>query len=58
MNLDKARKLQNLMPYKTIFFDSIYNCYRLFRSDFLYEYQDENGTCHKRQNPETLIPSS
>jgi hypothetical protein len=66
MNIDAAKKLQKKMPWKQIFFDSVWNCYRLIDPENLYHYQDETGywcnyqdkTGHKRKriNPETLIP--
>jgi len=55
MNLNKAIQLQTKMPHKCIFFDMIHQCHRLILPSNLYEYQDENGQWHKRQNIETLI---
>ena len=54
MNLKKAKRLQQIMPYKKIFYDMLYNCYRLIKPSELYEYQDEECKNHKRPNTENL----
>lgn len=54
MNLKHAKRLQKIMPYKKIFYDMLYNCYRLIRPSELYEYQDEEGQFHKRPNSKNL----
>jgi len=55
MNLLKVKELQTRMPYKKIFYDTIYKCYRLICPTRLYEYIDEEGREHKRRNVETLV---
>lgn len=54
MNLETAHRLQKLMPWKKIFYDTVYKCYRLLNN--WYEYQDEEGRWRERPNRETLIP--
>ena len=54
MNLKSAKELQKRMPYKKIYLDLIYKCYRLINPNELYEYTDENGKLHKRHNVITL----
>ena len=48
MNLFKARVMQNKMPWKQIYLDTVYNCYRLINPDELYEYKDDEGKRHIR----------
>jgi hypothetical protein len=55
MTLEAAKKLKKKMTWKDIFYDSINECYRLIDRANWYEYRDEEGHFHKRQNPETLI---
>lgn len=55
MNLKRAKQLQDKMPYKKIFWDTVYKCYRLIKPSQFFEYQDEEGKWNKRINPETLI---
>ena len=56
MNLKRAKYLQRIMPYKKIFWDTIYACYRLIDPHCLYQYQDGEGKWHPRKNVETLLP--
>jgi len=55
MNLRKAKSLQKKMPYKKMFYDTLYKCYRLICPYELYEYKDEEGKPHHRINTENLI---
>ena len=58
MNLKRAKCLQKKMPYKKVFWDIIHSCYRLIEPSCLYEYQDEEGKWHKRDNVGTLVDVS
>lgn len=55
MNYEQAQKLQLLMPYKKIFYDTVNLCYRLINPNLLYQYQDEEGRWHERKDAETLL---
>ena len=55
MNYEQAQKLQLLMPYKQIFYDTVYLCYRLIDPSLLYSYQDEEGRWHERKDAQTLL---
>ena len=54
MNLIRAKCLKKIMPYKQIFFDTVYHCYRLINPDELYEYRDTEGIRRQRPNVESL----
>jgi len=58
MTLESVKKMKQLMPWKQIFFDVIYGCYRLIDPMNLYEYKDDEGCCHQRKaiQIKNLIP--
>jgi len=57
MNYFSALKLKAKMPYKDIYFDVKYLCFRLIDSFHFIQYCDEEGKWHKRKN-EILVKIS
>jgi len=57
MTLEAAQNLKNKMPWKQIYFDTVYNCHRLIDPRDFYEYWDtDKGKYRYRPNIASLVP--
>jgi len=58
MTIERVKQLHRQFPNKKIFYDMINKCFRLIHPLQLYQWQDEEGKWHIRQNVERLVPIS